>query len=200
MDLKTLKPRKRPVQARSTEMVSVILEAAARVLEQKGLEGYTTNAVASAAGVSVGSLYQYFPGKEALTVALIDRETALLMNDVSAIDMRAEGRLVLRRLIAACTMHQMRRPVLARLLDIEEQRLPLRQRDEVLTADLKQIVLALLPRLSIDDFEASQVIAVDILAIIRGMVDAAGERGESDRRRLDDRVCRAVFGYLDLSD
>lgn len=199
MDLKTLKPRKRPVQARSAEMVGVILEAAARVLEQKGLEGYTTNAVAAVAGVSVGSLYQYFPGKDALTVALIDRETAMLMHDVLAIDMQQEGRVVLRGLIAACTMHQMRRPILARLLDFEEERLPLRQRDEVITADLMEIVLALLPRLSLADFEAPQVIAVDILAIIRGMVDAAGERGESDRRRLEDRVCRAVFGYLDLA-
>jgi len=52
MESKTLKSRKRPVQTRSTEMVRTILEAAARVLEGSGLDGYTTNAVAEAAGVS----------------------------------------------------------------------------------------------------------------------------------------------------
>jgi len=64
------KPRKEPRQARSAEMVNVILEAAARVLIREGWAGFTTNKVAAVAGVSVGSLYQYFPNKEALAVAL----------------------------------------------------------------------------------------------------------------------------------
>ncbi len=70
-----LKPRKNPEQSRSAETVRTILEGAARVLEERGLAGYTTNAVAERAGVSVGSVYQYFPGKEALTAALVARET-----------------------------------------------------------------------------------------------------------------------------
>ena len=52
------------------------MEAAARILEERGLEGYTTNAVAERAGFSIGSLYQYFPNKDAITIALIQRETA----------------------------------------------------------------------------------------------------------------------------
>jgi len=74
-----LKPRKNPEQSRSAETVRTILEGAARVLEEQGLAGYTTNAVAERAGVSVGSVYQYFPGKEALTAALVARETGLLI-------------------------------------------------------------------------------------------------------------------------
>jgi AcrR family transcriptional regulator len=66
-------PRKRPRQARSKATVDTILEATARVLIKHGFDGCTTNAVASAAGVSIGSLYQYFPNKEALVAALAER-------------------------------------------------------------------------------------------------------------------------------
>jgi AcrR family transcriptional regulator len=52
--------------------VDAILEASARVLVKHGFDGLTTNAVATAAGVSIGSLYQYFPNKEAIVAALIE--------------------------------------------------------------------------------------------------------------------------------
>src|SRR5580698_10427561 len=76
-----LAPRKAPTQRRATATVEAILEAAARILETQGLEGYTTNAVAERAAVSIGSLYQYFPNRDALTAALIERETATLLED-----------------------------------------------------------------------------------------------------------------------
>jgi AcrR family transcriptional regulator len=66
-------PRKRPRQQRSQATVDAILAATARVLVRHGFDGLTTNAVAIAAGVSIGSLYQYFPNKEALVAALIER-------------------------------------------------------------------------------------------------------------------------------
>lgn len=72
-----LQPRNVPTQPSSEETVAVIIEAAAQVLEADGLDGFNTNAVARRAGVSIGSLYQYFPGKDALTAALIRRETQL---------------------------------------------------------------------------------------------------------------------------
>lgn len=65
-------PRKRPRQARSKATVDTILAATAKVLVRHGFDGLTTNAVAVAAGVSIGSLYQYFPNKEALVAALIE--------------------------------------------------------------------------------------------------------------------------------
>lgn len=66
-------PRRRPKQARSRETVDVILEAAAQVLTEFGPEGATTNRIAERAGVSVGSLYQYFSNKKALYTALGER-------------------------------------------------------------------------------------------------------------------------------
>lgn len=66
-------PRKRPRQHRSKETVETILAATARILIKQGFDGLTTNSVAVAAGVSIGSLYQYFPNKQALVAALIER-------------------------------------------------------------------------------------------------------------------------------
>ena len=66
--------RKRPVQARSRETVAAILEAAAHVFAQRGVAGFTTNHVAVRAGVSIGSVYQYFPDKDALLAALVERD------------------------------------------------------------------------------------------------------------------------------
>lgn len=67
--------RKSPRQTRSRETVEVLLTAAARILTTEGFEALTTNRVATVAGVSVGSLYQYFPNKEALVRALSERHT-----------------------------------------------------------------------------------------------------------------------------
>jgi AcrR family transcriptional regulator len=67
---KALKPRKKPVQQRSRFTVDQILEAAARVFAERGYAGATTNHIAERAGVSIGSLYQYFPNKDAILVAL----------------------------------------------------------------------------------------------------------------------------------
>lgn len=61
-----LAPRKSPVQARSTTSVNAILEATVQVLLEVGKERLTTTRVAHRAGVSVGTLYQYFPNKSAL--------------------------------------------------------------------------------------------------------------------------------------
>jgi AcrR family transcriptional regulator len=62
--------RKAPKQARSRATVGVIVDAGARVLSNSGWAGFTTNKVAEAAGVSIGSLYQYFPDKTSLVSAL----------------------------------------------------------------------------------------------------------------------------------
>lgn len=68
-----LEPRKSPVQARSTASVDAILEATIQVLLQLGKEKLTTTKVAFRAGVSVGTLYQYFPNKSSLLQAALRR-------------------------------------------------------------------------------------------------------------------------------
>ena len=66
--------RRRPSQRRSQLTVTAILDAAARVFEERGFDAGTTNHVAARAGVSIGSLYEYFPNKDAMVVAVVERE------------------------------------------------------------------------------------------------------------------------------
>ena len=68
-------PRKLASQERSRSTVDALLEATARVLVKEGYDRASTNRIAEVAGVSIGSLYQYFPSKEALVAAVIDRHT-----------------------------------------------------------------------------------------------------------------------------
>ena len=66
--------RRTPRQARSRATWEAIVEAAAQILERDGPAGFNTNAVAERAGVSIGTLYQYFPNKAAILVAAAERE------------------------------------------------------------------------------------------------------------------------------
>jgi AcrR family transcriptional regulator len=66
--------RKQPKQDRSKDLVDAVMTAAARILETTGIDSLTTNKVARAAGVSIGSLYQYFPGKDAIYSKLIEKQ------------------------------------------------------------------------------------------------------------------------------
>lgn len=81
-------PRKKPTQARAQDTVESILRATAHILRTSGWDACNTNAVAKRAGVSIGSLYQYFPSKEALVAALAEEHATkglgVLMEAVSA--------------------------------------------------------------------------------------------------------------------
>ncbi len=88
-------PRKIPRQARSRQTVDAVLDATARVLVKAGYTALTTNRVAEVAGVSVGSLYQYFPSKDALVDALLERHLETVRRVVFAA-MAGLGKLSLR--------------------------------------------------------------------------------------------------------
>jgi AcrR family transcriptional regulator len=75
-------PRKNASQKRSRATVDALVEATARILVREGFDKASTNRIAEVAGVSVGSLYQYFPSKEALVAAVIDRHNQEIMRTV----------------------------------------------------------------------------------------------------------------------
>jgi AcrR family transcriptional regulator len=90
----TLEPRKKPVQARSEATVDAIFEAAIQVLTATGVERLSTTRVAERAGVSVGSLYQYYPNKHALLAAVLQRH----LNEVADAIEQVCARLLCRPL------------------------------------------------------------------------------------------------------
>jgi len=192
------RPRKEPRQARARHTVEAIIEASARILEEQGHGGFTTNTVAELAGVSVGTLYQYFPDKDALLGALIARETSLLVEEAAAACSMAAGEQALNTLIVAAVRHQVRRPRLARLLDFEEARLPLDAATQLVRSKFTAILAEILARPDIPKQPEMAATIEDVAAIIRGMIDAAGERGEHGQEALVARVRRAVLGYLAL--
>lgn len=121
-----LLPRKRPRQARSKATVDAILTATAQTLVELGYDKTTTNLVARRAGVSIGSLYQYFPNKEALVKALCERHMTqsleLLMGELEAMRSRPLPEAV-RSLVRALLKAHAREPELHRVLIQEVPRL-----------------------------------------------------------------------------
>jgi len=108
-----LEPRKSPVQARSTASVEAILEATVQVLLDVGKERLTTTRVASRAGVSVGTLYQYFPNKSALLQAALQRHLVAVTEAVERVCKEQEGetlRNMATALITAFLQAKMRNP------------------------------------------------------------------------------------------
>ncbi len=201
-----LSPRKSPRQSRSRDTVSTLLDAAARVLATDSLVGFNTNRVAEVAGVSVGSLYQYFPNKAALIGALIDRTQDELASRIESTVRDLEQRALgldesLAALADLAVQQQYQEPLLAAALDHEEKRLPLQARLDGPAARMVAAVQALIDRHRAalpDDLPTSA--ARDCLAITKALVEAdvqlLGERSSQAPEGLSRRVSRALRGYL----
>jgi AcrR family transcriptional regulator len=78
-----LTPKKLPRQARAQATFDVIVEACARLLREDGYAALTTNRIAERAGVSIGSLYEFFPNKEAIVAVLIERQMERIVGDAA---------------------------------------------------------------------------------------------------------------------
>src|SRR5262245_43623544 len=119
-------PRKIASQKRSRLTVAALLQATARILVKDGYDRASTNKIAAAAGVSIGSLYQYFPTKEAVVAALIERHTEELSQVVLNALLRVSARPIevgARELIAAAIAAHRVDPQLHRVLAEEVPRI-----------------------------------------------------------------------------
>jgi AcrR family transcriptional regulator len=193
-----LKPRKLPQQRRSQQTVAKILAAAAHILTDRGLEGFNTNAVAEQAELSIGSLYQYFPDKDTLTAMLIQQNAAIFLVELQATINKTGDSFTdrIHAIIRVAVAQQLARPKLARLLDREEQRLPLDEETQATQTAIFTIISTVLREANYDHIpELTQ----DLIAIARGLIDTAGSMGELDVANLEARVGRAIFGYLSQS-
>lgn len=194
-------PRKQPRQDRSRATVEAVLTATSQVLVARGYAGLTTTEVARVAGVSVGSLYQYFPNKEAAVLAVLERYlddlVASMAREVAAAGPSLEEQVTaaLRGLLAA----KARDPALSVALkyqlpavgrDPRVQRVL--RRSQKLVADMLAAHRAALGGL--DLAWAAQVVVNAVDGVIASVLETAPRRLREPP--LLRELCRLVLGYL----
>lgn len=168
----------------------------ARILEQDGLEAANTNRIAEVAGVSIGSLYQYFDTKESILEELARRERMALLERLLQIEAAQETWAVSRlALITAAVDHQLARPRLARALEYAEAMMGQPQSVAGFDAEVIACITRIVDQSGLE-LETPDKAAQDLVAMVRGMADAAGLRGEKDHGHLATRIESAVKGYL----
>lgn len=199
---KAINPRKAPEQDRSRATVDAILEAAARILVKGGYDAFTTNRVAEKAGVSIGSLYQYFPNKDALLVELSRRH---MLEIEKGVDRMVEG--IHTAPLAAIVRSAVEHNVQAHLVDpdlhrVLSEEVPWRGSDDWQHA----FNTRMMERVR-STFEArrSEIVAQDLdLAayVVSRAVEAVIHNAVSERREdlesgaLAEEVTRMIVGYL----
>lgn len=191
-----LTPRKRPRQQRSRHTVEAILSAAEDVLLRSGLAGFNTNAVAQRAGVSIGSLYQFFPGKEAILATLVRNMRRDMLADLAAAHKSVDTTDLaeaIGTMIDASLKHHLRAPALTELLEQAEAQLPMDAETQALKGNMFHLVLSLFERHNVDQ---AQTVAQDVIAMCHGMVDAAIAAGERDFDAISSRMRRAATNYV----
>jgi AcrR family transcriptional regulator len=157
--------RRQAKQTRSQATVDAVLEAAARILLRAGYVAATTNRIAEVAGVSIGTLYQYFADKDAVFDALIQREleTAGSVLDAAAIDGDQPLESSLRQLLDAFRRLQPRGPELYRQLEHVPNALlrsRLAERNERAVAFARRLLEAHRAEIRVDDLDLAAFMLV----------------------------------------
>jgi len=184
--------------------VSAILEGVAQVLESDGFEKMTTTRVAERAGTSVGTLYQYFPSKEALLVAVVEARMAQIDLALSVIfELPATAPLVehVRVMITALITEKRRRPrlnaELARQVPRLEQRKLIARTLDRAQGMVRSLLDAHPDETSVDDTDLAAWLVVHA---VNGMVDGAllGDPGRLEDPRLAEAIIAHVLGALGM--
>jgi AcrR family transcriptional regulator len=199
-------PRKQPRQERSRETVATILAATSRVLVKRGFDGLTTNAVAAAAGVSIGSLYQYFPNKEALVAGLIEHHintinSAILaeLQRVAMLPIAQAARRVIELSIRAHSID----PELHRVLTEQVPRIgklaKLRELEEITSRAVAGLLAMRKSELAITDVELAAFMLVSTIEAIVHRAALLYPERLSDPRLVDEATL-VVTRYLGVAE
>lgn len=200
-----IKPRKIATQVRSRATVDSLVEATARILVKEGFDKASTNRIAELAGVSIGSLYQYFPSKEALVAAVIERHQQEIMQMVRgelAQAMTEPLDRAVRRFVAAAVKAHRLDPPLHRVLAEQIPRVGKLEKLETFNRENFSLFRSFLEsardELGVDDLElASFVCVTTIEALTHNAVLHHAKALADDRMEaLVDEGARLVTGYL----
>ena len=197
----SLKPRKKPQQRRSRVTIDTIFEAAIQVLLANGLEGITTIQIADRAGVSVGSLYQYFPNKRALLAAVVKRHVGQVADATIAACNSAHGKTIgemCATMMGAFVDAKTRRPEVSRALYLPSAAV---NADGIVKEESIRCAVAvhdMLITASDAKFAQPQVVSGILIASIvgptRATIEAGGDRGTFER--LKRHLTALGVGYL----
>ena len=197
-------PRKSASQQRSRLTVNALLEATARILIREGFDKASTNRIAEVAGVSVGSLYQYFPSKEALVAALIDRhrhETMQVVRGELAEAMNLPVEPAVRKLIEVAVKAHRIDPRLHRVLTEQIPRVGALEKVETFSRENYALFRAYLERhrgeIRAADLELAAFMCVtSIEALTHSAVLHLKVAAGDATAALVEEATRLVVGYL----
>lgn len=198
-----LTPRKKPRQERSQHTMAALLDATARVLMARGWAKTTTNHVAMRAGVSIGTLYEYFPNKEAMATALLERHLEEAESKLAALaaSLTLEARSlegVVRAIVAAMIELHAASPRLHRLLFEEVPRsAAVSRRVLAMEEAYTQTLATLLPKLTpLANPEISARVVVELLEALTHRWIATANGGPLPRSQMQHELERLVLAYL----
>jgi AcrR family transcriptional regulator len=196
------KPRKGASQERSKATVDALLAATARVLVKEGYDHASTNKIAEAAGVSIGSLYQYFPSKEALVAAVIEKHTSGMLEIVRASAMRVAQLPLMeaaRELVGVMIQAHRVDPKLHRVLVEQTPRVGSMEHIERLDEEATLLIRAYLEahraELGVEDLDLAAFLAVGTVEAMTHIAVLRRPELLSDDRFIDE-VANLVVRYL----
>lgn len=194
------RPVRRARQGRSKSTVDAIVQAAARILAESGWPAFNTNAVAERAGVSIGSVYEYFPNKQAILNVIIDRHLAAGEAKLAELAGTPSGRTSVKRVVSTVVsgfiqLHQ-DNPRLHRILSSEVPISPAqRQRIASLRSKIVAVVASTLSE-HVEDADLRATLLVDTADALahRWFVDKLGLPASRDIMAAE--VLKMLEGYL----
>jgi AcrR family transcriptional regulator len=196
--------RKTPSQTRALRTVDTLFEAATRVLASEGEAGFTTNRIAERAGFSIGTLYQYFPSKEAIVVALVRRHRERVLRELDVmLDRCIAGeypaehalRLYIRHIVDAFGRGQKAQRLLARLgWQLDAPAAIVAAMDD--GAERIRSALARLgdPQLPVPDAPTLYMLTRAVIGAVRSA--AVEESAMLDDPRFEEALFRMVWGLV----
>ena len=194
--------RRRPTQERSVQLVEAVLEATAQVLADVGLERTSTNKIARRAGVSIGSIYQYFADKEALIDAVVRDRVRRLEALVTERMMTVMGRPypeAATAILRASVDFYASEPELARVLIARLSPVSDRPRDRMMAERMHQVAKTYLLRyeseLEIEDVDVAAELSTGVVNQFAPRI-ALLERSPAERERLIRETVRMLSKYV----